>query len=258
MDNNNRRIAAFGRPAGLVGMALGLLLWSNQQYRPAHTFKTPLQPWSNIDNMINDVRSSLLAHGNNRPNVLILGALGRCGGGAVWVCEQVGLIPTKWDIAETSGGGPFPQIAEEYDILCNSIYLSPDKQIPPFLTKDILLAAESQNKRKLTVVVDVSCDTSNPNNPLPFYHQTTTLAQPVLSIDLHRDGSPVNNKPFEVVAIDHLPSLIPNEASRDFSAALTPHLEALATLYADKPHPSAYIWHKAEHIFNQKLARLLQ
>jgi hypothetical protein len=64
---------------------------------------------------------------------------------------------------ETQAGGPFPEILD-YDILVNCIYLS--QAIPAFLTSDMLVG-----ERNLSVVVDVSCDYTNPNNPIPIYSQ---------------------------------------------------------------------------------------
>lgn len=47
--------------------------------------------------------------------MLVIGALGRCGRGAVDLCLKAG-IPTenvlKWDMAETAKGGPFAEIVE--------------------------------------------------------------------------------------------------------------------------------------------------
>ena len=81
-------------------------------------------------------------------------------------------------MAETKQGGPFPQILE-HDILVNCIYLA--TPIPPFLTADTLRTPKD-DKRALSVIVDVSCDVTNPHNPLPFYSDTTTFVQPVLHI----------------------------------------------------------------------------
>lgn len=59
------------------------------------------------------------------PQVIVIGALGRCGRGAVDMCIKAG-IPAdkvlKWDMAETAPGGPFKEIPES-DIFINCIYL---------------------------------------------------------------------------------------------------------------------------------------
>jgi len=50
-----------------------------------------------------------------QPQVLVIGALGRCGSGAVSACEKIGLSADnilKWDMAETAKGGPFQEIVE--------------------------------------------------------------------------------------------------------------------------------------------------
>jgi saccharopine dehydrogenase (NAD+, L-lysine-forming) len=78
-------------------------------------------------------------------------------------------------MAETAKGGPFPEILDA-DIFVNCIYLS--KPIPPFFTMEMLDNAN----RRLTVVVDVSCDATNPHNPIPVYNACTTFDQPCLSI----------------------------------------------------------------------------
>ena len=61
------------------------------------------------------------------------------------------------------------------DIFVNCIYLS--QPIPPFLTKDTLAAGGP-----MSVLVDVSCDITNPHNPLPVYTSATTFRHPVLKI----------------------------------------------------------------------------
>ena len=38
--------------------------------------------------------------------------------------------------------------------------------------------------RKLSVVVDVSCDCSNPNNPIPIYNDITTFKSPARQVHL--------------------------------------------------------------------------
>lgn len=255
-DNLGRRVAAFGRAAGLVGMALGILHWCAQ--KTGVPLVTPLQPWNSIEDMISNVKNELTAVTTKfniaLPKVIVLGALGRCGGGCVWVCEQVGLAPTKWDINETKAGGPFPSLCG-YDILLNSIYLSPNTPIPPFLTRSNLDEADASGTRTLSVVVDVSCDTSNPNHPLPFFNEGTTLVNPVLKV-ITPDSNSKATLPLDVIAIDHLPALIPTESSYDFSSALSPHILALADTTGK--HPSQYIWDKALNIFHDKCKLLSQ
>ena len=64
------------------------------------------------------------------------------------------------------------------DRTVNCIYLS--SRIPHFLTHDFIRAAG--DKRALACVVDVSCDTTNPNNPIPIYDINTTFAEPTVDV----------------------------------------------------------------------------
>jgi saccharopine dehydrogenase (NAD+, L-lysine-forming) len=81
-------------------------------------------------------------------------------------------------MAETASGGPFSEILD-VDIFVNCIYLN--SFIPPFLTKDSLTNCIN---RRLSVVVDVSCDTTNPFNPIPIYDSITTFDKPILEVEV--------------------------------------------------------------------------
>ena len=82
-------------------------------------------------------------------------------------------------MAETAKGGPFTEILEA-DIFVNCIYLS--SPIPPFMTTAQIAAAGKE--RRLRVVVDVSCDTTNPHNPIPIYSVNTTFAKPTVPVEV--------------------------------------------------------------------------
>ena len=84
----------------------------------------------------------------------------------------------KWDLEETAKGGPFQEILD-VDIFVNCIYLT--SKIPSFLTHESIAAAGAS--RRLSVVVDVSCDTTNPNNPIPIYNINTTFDKPTVPVE---------------------------------------------------------------------------
>lgn len=147
----------------------------------------------------------------------------------------------KWDLPETSAKpGPYQEIIEA-DVFVNCIYLS--AKIPPFIDAQSL----SSPKRKLTVVCDVSCDTTNTNNPIPIYDVNTTFTNPTVPVKL---PSTSNSLPLSVISIDHLPSLLPREASEAFSAALLPSLLQL------DDWKNVRVWQQAEKLFNEKCATL--
>lgn len=81
-------------------------------------------------------------------------------------------------MAETAKGGPFGEILE-VDIFVNCIYLN--SPIPPFLTFEQLRNAGKD--RRLSVVVDVSCDLTNPHNPIPIYATNTLFSEPTVEVD---------------------------------------------------------------------------
>jgi saccharopine dehydrogenase (NAD+, L-lysine-forming) len=82
-------------------------------------------------------------------------------------------------MAETAKGGPFSEILD-VDIFVNCIYIS--SEIPAFITRDQVIAAGNQHR--LLVVVDISCDTTNPFNPIQIYTENTTFSQPTLDVDV--------------------------------------------------------------------------
>ena len=98
--------------------------------------------------------------------------------------------------------------------------------------------------RKLSVVCDVSADTTNPNNPIPIYTVATTFDKPTVPVEVK--AGPVLN----VISIDHLPSLLPREASEAFSNDLLPHLLQLKNWRGDP------VWARAEKLMQEKVSTL--
>lgn len=202
-----------------------------------------ISSYPNEEDLITDVKTALSKGINvsgQMPRVIIIGALGRCGSGAVTLCLQAGIPSEKllqWDIAETMKGGPFPEIVQS-DIFINCIYLT--SKIPNFIDYQSL----NNPDRKLSVICDVSADTTNPFNPIPVYNEATTFTKPTVPVK-------VENEPcLSVISIDHLPSLLPREASEAFSQDLLPSLSLLPNRKA------APVWVRAENLFHEKIATL--
>lgn len=236
-------MAAFGYHAGFAGAALALETWAWQLTHPASEPFPSVSSYPNDTALLVDVKKAI-AVGTEKtgkaPRVLVIGALGRCGGGAVDLCLRAGL-PTenvlKWDMAETAKGGPFPEIVES-DIFVNCIYLA--SKIPNFVDLKSLDTPE----RKLSVICDVSADTTNPNNPIPVYTVATTFTEPTVPVEVK--GEPR----LSVISIDHLPSLLPREASEAFSKDLLPSLLSL-NKWREVP-----VWANAEKLFQKHVATL--
>jgi saccharopine dehydrogenase (NAD+, L-lysine-forming) len=240
-DDKGRRVAAFGYHAGFAGAAAGALALASSRHgkKLGH-----LKPFANEGAMINAVKETLGGSGKG-VKALVIGALGRCGRGAVDLFRKIGLDEDdilKWDMAETAKGGPFQEILD-VDIFVNCIYLT--SKIPSFITREQIIGAGKQ--RRLSVVVDVSCDTTNPFNPIPIYSINTTFSNPTVPVDVGPE-----NPELLVISIDHLPTLLPREASEQFSADLLPSLLEFPN------RRTARVWTDAEKLYQEKLAEAVK
>jgi len=243
VDERGRRVAAFGFHAGFAGAALALEAWAWQQSHPEEPFPG-VESYPNEEALVADVKKALeegTAKAGRQPKVIVIGALGRCGSGAVAALRKAGVQEEnilKWDMAETAKGGPFKEITD-CDIFVNCIYLT--SKIPNFVNMESLQVPD----RKLSVVCDVSADTTNPFNPVPIYSISTTFRNPTVRVQGLKQGPPV-----DVISIDHLPSLLPREASEQFSRDLLP---SLLTLNNWRNEP---VWARAYKLFQEKVATL--
>ncbi|MCG6901745.1 MAG: saccharopine dehydrogenase [Rhodobacter sp.] len=206
VDDSGRRVAAFGYWAGYAGAAVALKCWAAQQ---RGSIAGPLGVYPNSAAMQADLNQEL--DGLHSPAAIVIGALGRVGSGAVDLCSAVGVATTKWDIAETAHGGPFPEILQ-HEIFLNAILARPG--CPVFVP-----ASATTAKRRLGVIGDIACDPTSAFSPIKVYDRVTTWDQPALRV--HTDP------PLDVTAIDNLPSLLPLESSQDYAAQLLPTLQSL-------------------------------
>ena len=88
-DDNGRRVAAFGFHAGFAGAAAGALALAAQR-KGGDSRLGALEPYANEDAMVNDVKNVLGGSGKG-VRALVIGALGRCGRGAVDLLRKIGL-----------------------------------------------------------------------------------------------------------------------------------------------------------------------
>ena len=221
------------------------MTWAHQLVHGKDSPLPGVTPYENEGLLIDDVKKHIeagKAKAGRLPRVLVIGALGRCGRGAVDLAVKAGVEDIiKWDIDETKAKpGPYQEIIES-DVVVNCIYLS--AKIPPFIDQ----ASLASPSRKLSVVCDVSCDTTNPNNPIPIYDINTTFDRPTVPVKLSAEA---NELPLSVISIDHLPSLLPREASEAFSSALLPSLLQL------NDWQNARVWKQADKLFKDKCATL--
>jgi saccharopine dehydrogenase (NAD+, L-lysine-forming) len=132
-------------------------------------------------------------------NIGIIGINGRCGRGARFILERLGIFNIH-GYSRASNMEPLTQ----HNIIINCIKLSPDD--------DTIFISEEKLPKfdKLSVIVDISCDVFAINNPIRLNYQATTFESPVCKI----------NDKVDIIAIDNLPSLLPKDSSEEFSGKL--------------------------------------
>ncbi|PLL14528.1 saccharopine dehydrogenase [Tabrizicola sp. TH137] len=228
VDETGRRVAAFGYWAGFAGAAVSLKCWAAQQ---RGGIAGPVAKYPGRAALIADLERDMA--GLSRPRAIIIGALGRVGTGAADLCTQMGMAVTKWDMAETASGGPFPQVLE-HEIFLNCILARPG--CPVFVP-----ATAKTAPRKLTVIGDIACDPTSDFSPIKVYDRATDWQAPALRVADH--------PPLDVTAIDNLPSLLPVESSEDYAGQLLPSLLTLTDL-------SAGVWERAKAEYDRHIAGL--
>ncbi len=228
VDEQGKRVSAFGYWAGYSGCAVAIMTWIAKQQG---TTLGALHSYTDRDAMIAVLKSQLSTL-TAKPNIIIIGAKGRCGSGALDLANALNVDVTPWDAAETAKGGPFTEILD-HSIFVNCVFIQ--HSIPPFITKEMLAKKEG----KLSVICDVSCDPFGEYNPLPIYSQCTDFDNPSIVLE--------NSADVSLVAIDHLPSLLPKESSEDFCNQLLATLKAI-----DKIEEG--VWGTAKNTFLQKTA----
>jgi len=230
VDETNRRIAAFGYWAGYAGAAVALKCWIAQR---KGKLAGPVAPYASSDHLLADLQLALEGSGAQRPSALIIGALGRVGTGAADLCTGAGVSTTRWDMAETAHGGPFPEILA-HEIFFNCILARPGT--PVFVP-----ASAPHQPRRLSVIGDIACDPDSAFSPIKVYDRTTTWEAPALRVH----ASP----PLDVTAIDNLPSMLPVESSQDYADQLLPGLMTLTDL-------DAGVWGRAKATFDQAVSQI--
>ncbi len=222
VDDAGRRVAAFGYWAGYAGAAVALKCWAAQQNG---NILKPVKAYDSSTHLLSDLQSALASTGSHRPTALIIGALGRVGSGAADLCTAMGVGTTRWDMAETAHGGPFPEVLT-HALFLNCILARPGT--PVFVPPSALHAP-----RTLSVIGDIACDPDSAFSPIQVYDHATTWDTPVFRVH----DAPI----LDVTAIDNLPSLLPLESSEDFAEQLLPSLLDLPALTP--------VWRRAEADF---------
>jgi saccharopine dehydrogenase (NAD+, L-lysine-forming) len=93
LAENGRRVAAFGYHAGFAGAALAVQAWNYQLQTGKAKDMPGVKPYPTEGDLIKKIKEDL-REGEKKlgrtPKALVIGALGRCGRGAVELFEKIG------------------------------------------------------------------------------------------------------------------------------------------------------------------------
>jgi saccharopine dehydrogenase (NAD+, L-lysine-forming) len=229
---DGRRVVAFGYWAGYMGAALALLHWYSQKKSEESSLDHGVSAYENAADLDKEIMG--FSKGKKAPKVLIIGAGGRSGTGAKAILERHGAEITCWGRKETLNIDREKLMS--FDMMINCVFLQ--DEVPAFIRKEDITP-----EANLSVISDISCDPFSSFNPLPIYDDVTSWAEPYHKI-LGTGG-----KVIDLIAIDNLPSLLPREASLEFSELLLPHLEVLF----DESQP---VWDAARSSFEQAISKI--
>lgn len=226
-----RRVAAFGYWAGWMGAALAawrLLARWNGVSGPESGVSS-FETREEVENILRDLSADCL-----KPRrAVVIGAKGRSGTGATEALKLAGFEVTEWDLEETRNLDKAALMA--HDLLVNCVLMTgPGLQL--------LAPADISNPLNfIQMISDVSCDPFSDFNPLPIYDAPTGWDAPFISL-----GPNGIREEMALTAIDNLPSLLPREASEDFSSQM---VKALLT------YPDGEEWLAANTVFDSTSAR---
>lgn len=196
IDSNNKRIIAFGFYAGLIGCNLGLMQYYYKKILKKNIKN--LRPFSSKKQLIEIIEKTegIKYIDINNLKIAVIGPNGRCGKGVINVLNYFNL---KYSIINKDDN---KKNLENYDIIFNCIVINKDLNETWFDDKTIF--------SKPIIIVDISCDYNNSNNPIKIYNKATSWEEPVYSY----------NENVDVIAINNLPSLLPKDSSNEFSKIL--------------------------------------
>lgn len=222
VNDNGHRVVAFGYWAGFMGAALAAL-------HLAGRLMAPLQPMS-LDEVTSLLQEAAESVGDRR--AVVTGAFGRAGRGAVDALRLADTEVSLWDRDDTIRLDSDALVA--HDLLVHCVHATTVQ--PPFLTE----ADRLRPGRRLRVLSDVTADVTSALNLLPVSDRHTSWARPVRRI---WEPATQGAVALDAIVIDNLPSLLPEQASLDFSKGLVPLLPGL---FGDQP-----VWQRAADRFER-------
>lgn len=242
-NEQQQRVIAFGRFAGIVGAHNGMMTYANK------TQIFELQQMHQYDDY-----AAAIAHYKTLkfPKMkIVLTGNGRVANGAAEVFDYMGIekvvpqdfltkdyntaVYTQLDcsdyVAKKDNSAfdlqdfyknpqdyksifePYTQVA---DLMVNGIFWANDA--PAFFSKEDMKRAEFNIK----VIADVTCDIA-PVSSIPSTLFASTIAEPVFGYDPHTETAVAPYQPhtIDMMTIDNLPNELPKDASKSFGEQFT-------------------------------------
>jgi len=223
LDENKKRIIAFGFYAGIVGCVLGLLQFFNKINNLPNI--NNLKPWSSFQEMTNQINLLKNIYNFSSLKIGIIGHNGRCGTGVKNILNKLGI---KYTTIDRNLNDSDILNLKDFDILYNCIVLDENYNLVWF-DKDTVF-------NKNIVIIDISCDYNKVNNPLKLYSKLTSWNEPIYKY----------NEYVDIIAVHNLPSLLPKESSDEFS-------NIFKNLLLDYKNDSKKYWKNNLSIFFNKI-----
>lgn len=220
--DNNKRIISFSFFAGIVGVLLGF-----KQYYFKINYGKNLQNLLISKCYLDLIQQFKNCNIDKKLKVGLIGPNGKSGRGANYMLKFLSEV-FPIEIVYYNKNTPKNNLKEN-DILINCINLT--ENIGTWFD-------ENTEFYKKIVIVDVSCDYTNKNNPIKIYDSKTTWKNPIFQY----------NDNVDIIAIENLPSLIPYDSSKYFSGKLKDLLIDLKN--GDKNN----FWKDNLKIFYQKIS----
>jgi saccharopine dehydrogenase (NAD+, L-lysine forming) len=247
-NENNIRLVAFGRWAGIVGSYNGLRLWNKRVNSISNATFTELQSASqqkDYDSMVSYIKSSQLA-----PCKIAVSGDGRVARGAWELLDAAGVKEVsaeefvsiqnpnkpiyvklttemlyKHKINKNITLSHFFKHPDEYDctfkeffphtdLFINAVFWDP--KAPLFFTWEEM----QQENFAIKAIADITCDIEG---SVPCTLKATTIANPFMGIDKlsKSEIQPFSANSIDMMTVDNLPNELPRNASEEFGNALS-------------------------------------
>jgi hypothetical protein len=239
-NEQNQRLVAFGRWAGIVGAYNGLRAWS---LRTQGYDLKPANKCHDLDEMFNELNKVELP-----PIKILVTGGGRVANGAMETLANLRYQVVSADeflhreiskpvicridpdqYVERKNGAPFDlnhffKFPSEYKSTFYPFTKVTDLFIPCHFwdpTSPVFMTVEDMKEVdfRMQVIADVSCDIKE---PIPSTLRASTIADPFYGYNPNtgQETPPFKNGSITVMAVDNLPGELPRNASEDFGKAL--------------------------------------